>query len=122
MAVMENRAYAQRAGAMIQHDAGPLRGAGNHDQLHAQGRPGGQPRLPDRSPGAPHPPPCSVKLLFVPDPPERGYPEARWVRVTAMADGTYTGTLVSHPSPSKDLPGCGDLVTFQGRHIITVMP
>jgi hypothetical protein len=67
-------------------------------------------------------PPCSVRLLFVPDPPERGYPEAMWVRVTAMADGTYAGTLASHPSPSTDLPGYGDPVTFQGRHIITVMP
>jgi hypothetical protein len=45
-----------------------------------------------------------------------------WVTVTAVADGTCTGTLASHPSPGKDLPGCGDPVTFQGRHIITVMP
>ena len=67
-------------------------------------------------------PRCSVKLLFVPGPLERGYPQALWVTVTAMADGTYTGTLASHPGPGKDLPGCGDPVTFQGRHIITVMP
>jgi len=67
-------------------------------------------------------PPCSVKLLFVPGPPERGDPEALRVRVTAMANGTYTGTLASHPSPGTDLPGYGDPVTFQGRHIITVMP
>src|SRR5881392_2024303 len=67
-------------------------------------------------------PPCSVRLLFVPGPPERGYPEAMWVRVTAVAGGTSTGTLASHPSPGKELPGCGDLVTFQGRQVITVMP
>jgi hypothetical protein len=67
-------------------------------------------------------PPCSVKLLFLPGPPRRGDPEALWVRVTAMANGTYTGTLASHPGSSKKLPGDGDPVIFQGRHIITVMP
>ncbi len=67
-------------------------------------------------------PPCSVKLLFVPHPPDHGQPQALWVTVTAMADGAYTGTLASHPGPSTDLPACGDRVTFQGRHIITVMP
>ena len=71
MAVMENHAYAQRAGAMIQDDAGPW-GARNHDQLPAQRHPGSQPRLPDRS-----------------------HPQALRVRVTAMANGTYTGTLAS---------------------------
>lgn len=65
-------------------------------------------------------PPCSVKLLFVPDPSRTRPPQALWVRVTAMADGTYTGTLADHPGPRKDLPGYGDPVTFQGRH--TVMP
>jgi hypothetical protein len=59
-------------------------------------------------------PPCSVKLLFVPGPPERGHPQALWVTVTAMADGTCTGTLASYPRPrqgaarlrrSGDIPG-----------------
>ena len=67
-------------------------------------------------------PPRSVKLLFVPGPPERGHPQTLCVTVTATGNGTYTGTLASHPSPRKDLPGCGDPVTFQGRRIITVMP
>jgi len=39
-----------------------------------------------------------------------------------MGNGTYTGTLASHPGPGKELPGHGDPVIFQGRHIITVMP
>lgn len=64
----------------------------------------------------------SVRLLFVPDPPEHGYPEAMWVRVTATGDGTYTGTLDNHPTPGKGLPDYGDAVTFEARHIITVMP
>jgi hypothetical protein len=67
-------------------------------------------------------PECNVKLMFVPDPVERGYPEAMWVRVKAIGDGTYTGTLDSHPSPGKGLPGHGEPVTFEGRHVITVMP
>ncbi len=64
----------------------------------------------------------SVKLVFVPDPPERGYPEAMWVRVTAIRNGTYTGTLDNHPTPGKGLPGYRDAVTFEGRHILTVTP
>jgi hypothetical protein len=48
--------------------------------------------------------------------------QAMWVTATAMANGACTGTLANHPSPSKDLPGYGDPVTFQGRYIITVMP
>lgn len=67
-------------------------------------------------------PPCNVKLLFVPDPPEHGYPQAMWVKVTDAANGTYTGALANHPSPSEGLPDYGDPVTFEGRHIITVMP
>jgi hypothetical protein len=67
-------------------------------------------------------PPCNVKLLFVPDPAERGHPEAMWVTVTAITNGTYAGTLDSHPSPGKGLPGRGEPVIFEGRHIITVMP
>jgi hypothetical protein len=67
-------------------------------------------------------PPCNVKLLFVPDPAERGHPEAMWVTVTAITNGTYTGTLDSHPSPGKGLPDRGEPVTFEGRHILTVMP
>jgi hypothetical protein len=47
----------------------------------------------------------------VPGPPERGYPEGLWVRVTAMANGTYTGTLASHPGPGKKQSGDGDPVT-----------
>ena len=38
-------------------------------------------------------PPCNVKLLFVPDPAERGHPEAMWVTVTAISNGTYTVLL-----------------------------
>ena len=66
--------------------------------------------------------PRAASSSFSCHPPDHGHPQARWVTVTAMADGTYTGTLASHPGPSTDLPGCGDRVTFQGRHIITVMP
>jgi hypothetical protein len=45
-----------------------------------------------------------------------------WVTVTAISNGTYTGTLDSHPSPGKGLPDRGEAVTFEGRHILTVMP
>jgi uncharacterized protein YegJ (DUF2314 family) len=62
-----------------------------------------------------------VKLMFVPAPPDRGIPEAMWVTVTAVSNGTYTGTLASHPGPGKGLPAFGDVVTFEGKHIITAM-
>ena len=45
-----------------------------------------------------------------------------WVTVTAIRNGTYTGTLDSRPSPGKGLSDRGEPVTFEGRRIITVMP
>jgi len=60
-------------------------------------------------------PPCNVKLLFVPDPAGRGHPEAMWVKVTAIKNGTYTGTLDSHPSPGKGLPDRGEPGPRTGR-------
>ena len=45
-----------------------------------------------------------------------------WVTVTAISNGTYTGTLDSHSSPGKGLPDRGEPVKFEGRHILTVMP
>jgi hypothetical protein len=63
-------------------------------------------------------PPCNVKLLFVPDPAERGHPEAMWVTVTAIGNA-FT---VLRPAPAR-ARACRPrrAVTFEGRHI-TVMP
>jgi hypothetical protein len=56
--------------------------------------------------------------MFMPDPPGRGAPESLWVKVLTAADAAYTGLLSNHPGPSKDLPGFGDEVAFEDRHII----
>jgi uncharacterized protein YegJ (DUF2314 family) len=60
--------------------------------------------------------------VFVPDPPDHGHPEAMWVKVTAIRNGTYIGTLDNQPTPGKGLPDYGAAVTFESRHIITVTP
>jgi hypothetical protein len=58
-----------------------------------------------------------AKLMFVP---WRGSPEAMWVRVQSLEDGVYTGILDNH-SDNDCLPRLGDSVSFEAKHVITVI-